>query len=107
MIKVQDRGTMKWVSLMLPEHVKKLNEVFVENKEKPVLDEQKMTEIDQTLKYALKYHTLLEMTYFYSGEYRTVISRLEKIDQWRGFILLKNEDGRKISLTNLIDAQLV
>lgn len=106
-MKVKDRGTMKWVSLMLPEHVEMLNEVFIEYKEKPVLDEQKMSEIDRTLKYALKYRAPLEMTYFYSGEYRTVTSRLEKIDQWRGFILLKNEDGRKISLTNIIDAQLV
>lgn len=106
-MKVKDRGTMKWVSLMLPEHVEKLNEVFIEYKEKPVLDEQKMSEIDRTLKYAIKHRTPLEMTYFYSGEYRTVTSRLEKIDQWRGFILLKNEDGGKISLTNIIDAQLV
>lgn len=106
-MKVKDRGTMKWVSLMLPEHVEMLNEVFIEYKEKPVLDEQKMSEIDRTLKYALKHRAPLEMTYFYSGEYRTVTSRLEKIDQWRGFILLKNEDGRKISLTNIIDAQLV
>lgn len=106
-MKVKDRGTMKWVSLMLPEHVEKLNEVFIEYKEKPVLDEQKMSEIDRTLKYAIQHRTPLEMTYFYSGEYRTVTSRLEKIDQWRGFILLKNEDGRKISLTNIIDVQLV
>lgn len=106
-MKVQDRGTMKWVSLMLPEHVEQLNEVFIEYKEKPSLDEQKMSEIDQTLKYAIKYRAPLEMTYFYSGEFRKVISRLEKIDQWRGFILLKNEDGQKISLTNIIDAQLV
>lgn len=106
-MKVQDRGTIKWVSLMLPEHVEKLNEVFVERKERPLLDEQKMIEIDRTLKYALKNRTLLEMTYFYSGEYRSTISRLEKIDQWRGFILLKNEDGRKISLADIIDVQLV
>jgi len=106
-MKVQDRGTMKWVSLMLPEHVELLNEVFVEYKEKPLLDEQKMNEIDQTLKYAVKHRALLEMTYFYSGEYRKITSRLEKIDQWRGFILLKNEDGRRISLTDIIDAQLI
>lgn len=107
MMRVQDRGTMKWVSLMLPEHVEELNGMFVEYKEKPLLDEQKMHEIDQILKHAIKYHVPLEMTYFYSGEYRTIVSRLDKIDQWRGFILLKNEDGRRISLTNIIDVKLV
>src|SRR5699024_11303230 len=68
-MKVKDRGTMRWVSLMLPEHVEMLNEVFIEYKEKPVLDEQKMSEIDRTLKYASKHRAPLEMTYFYSGEY--------------------------------------
>lgn len=107
MMNVQDRGTMKWVSLMLPEHVEKLNEVFMDRQEKPSLDEQKMSEIDRTLKHAIKYRLPLEMTYFYSGEFRKVKSRLDKIDQWRGFILLKNEDGKRISLTDLIDVQLI
>lgn len=106
-MRVQDRGTIKWVSLMLPEHVEMLNEVFVEYKEKPILDEQKMVEIDRTLKYALKHRSPIEMTYFYSGEYRTVVSRLAKLDQWRGYILLQNEDGQKISLTDIIDVQFI
>lgn len=106
-MKVQDRGTIKWVSLMLPEHVEMLQEVFVEYKEKPILDEQKMVEIDQTLKHALQHRSSIEMTYFYSGEYRTVIGRLAKIDQWKGYILLQNEDGQKISLTDIIDVQFV
>ncbi|HZW67996.1 MAG TPA: YolD-like family protein [Pseudogracilibacillus sp.] len=106
-MQVQDRGTMKWVSLMLPEHVELLKEVFVERQDKPTLDEQKMTEIDQTVKYAIKHHTPLEMTYFYNGRFEKIVSRLEKIDQWRGFILLKNEAGIKISLSSLIDVRLV
>ncbi len=106
-MQVQDRGTKKWVSLMLPEHVELLKEVFVEYKEKPVLDEQKMNEIDRTLKYALQSQDLIELTYFYYGEFRKVVSRLEEIDQWRGFILLKNENGKRISLSNVIDVQLV
>src|SRR5690625_3809938 len=104
---VHDRGTMKWVSLMLPEHVELLKEAFVEYKEKPVLDEQKMIEIDRTLKYALQSGALIEMTYFYRGDYQCITSRLEKIDQWRGFILLQHEAGQRISLSQIIDVQLV
>lgn len=106
-MKVRDRGTIKWVSLMLPEHVEWLNEAFVEYRAKPLLDEQKMAEIDQTLKYAVQYRAPIEITYYDDGEYRTVIGRLEKIDQWRGFILLQNEDGSKISLRDIIDVQLI
>lgn len=104
---VHDRGTMKWVSLMLPEHVELLKEVFVEYKKKPVLDEQKMVEIDQTLKYAVQSGALVEMTYFYRGKYECITGKLAKIDQWRGFILLKHEEGQHISLSQIIDVQLV
>lgn len=103
MMKVQDRGTMKWVSLMLPEHVELLKEVFTEQKEKPILDEQKMDEIDRTLKYALKNRVNIEMTYYNDGDYLTLNGRLAEIDQWRGYIVLRNEDGFNISLTNIID----
>jgi len=102
-MEVHDRGTIKWVSLMLPEHVEMLKEVFVEPKEKPILDEQKMIEIDQTLKYALKNQVMLEMTYFEDGKFSTLRGRLAKIDQWRGYIVLQNDDGNHISLSSVID----
>lgn len=106
-MKVHDRGTIKWVSLMLPEHVELLKEAFVEYKEKPLLDEQKMNDIDQTLKYALQHRVPIEMTYFERGDYLNVRGILKKIDQWRGFILLLHEDGQRISLSDIIDVQLV
>ncbi|GIP64468.1 hypothetical protein J32TS6_30230 [Virgibacillus pantothenticus] len=39
---VNDRVTIKWTSIMLPEHVEMLEEVWKEQeyKEKPILDEQ-------------------------------------------------------------------
>lgn len=106
MMKVHDRGTMKWVSLMLPEHVELLKEVFVEQKEKPILDEQKMSEIDKTLKYALKNRINIKMTYFNDGDYSTLSGKLAEIDQWRGYIVLRNEDGFNISLTDIIDVAI-
>ncbi|HLR71312.1 MAG TPA: YolD-like family protein [Pseudogracilibacillus sp.] len=104
---VHDRGTMKWVSLMLPEHVEMLKEVFVEYKEKPILDEQKMTEIDRTLKYALKYQVTIEMTYYEDGDFLTLRGKLAEIDQWRGYIVLRNENGGHISLSNMIDVEVI
>src|SRR5690625_7639978 len=96
MSNVHDRGTMKWVSLMLPEHVEMLKEVFVERKEKPILDEQKMAEIDQILKYALENQITIEMTYYNDGDFSTLRGKLAKIDQWRGYIVLRNECGSHI-----------
>src|SRR5690625_2638339 len=100
-MKVHDRGTMKWVSLMLPEHVEMLKGVFIERKEKPILDEQKMTEIDHILKYALEHQTNVAMTYYDDGDYVTVRGKLEEIDQWRGYIVLRNENGHELSLSSI------
>ncbi|MEI3606108.1 YolD-like family protein [Pseudogracilibacillus sp. SE30717A] len=107
MTRVHDRGTMKWVSLMLPEHVEMLKEVFIEYKEKPILDEQKMTEIDQLLKHALKHQVTIEMTYFHDGDHLTLRGKLAKIDQWKGYIVLKNEDGNQLSLSSVIDVEII
>lgn len=106
-MKVYDRGTMKWVSLMLPEHVEQLKEAFIEYAEKPVLDEQKMSEIDHRLKVALVYRHKIAITYIQQGQYYKVTSRLKKIDQWRGFVVLTNDDGKRISLKNVTDVQLI
>lgn len=107
MSNVHDRGTMKWVSLMLPEHVEMLKEVFVERKEKPILDEQKMAEMDRILKYALKHQAAIEMTYYHDGDFLTLRGKLAKIDQWRGYIVLHNEDGNHISLSSIIDVEVM
>src|SRR5699024_6099618 len=105
-MKVCDRGTKKWISLMLPEHVELLKESFAHYEEKPRLDEQQMMEIDRKLKYSLLENVDLTMTYYDNGHYDTIHGRLAKIDQWRGYIMLLNENGSTVSLSNIIDVQL-
>ncbi|HLR43525.1 MAG TPA: YolD-like family protein [Pseudogracilibacillus sp.] len=104
---VQDRGTMKWVSLMLPEHVEMLQEVFVEYKEKPYLDEQKMMDIDRKLKYALYQNAVIDITYYERGAYESIKGKLKKLEQFHQYILIANEDGTRIPLNNIIDITLV
>lgn len=106
-MKVQDRGTMKWVSLMLPEHVALLKDALIEYKDKPILDEQKMVEIDSKLKFALEEQVELEMTYYQAGDILTLSGRLMKIDQLCGYIVLRNEDGATISLQDIIDVEII
>lgn len=103
MIDVHDRGTMKWVSLMLPEHVELLKNVFAERQEKPILDEQKRIELDQKLKYSLKHQIDIAITYFKHGEYVTLHGKIEQIDQWKGYIFLSNGEGDFIPLTAITD----
>ncbi|GGD12787.1 YolD-like family protein [Pontibacillus salipaludis] len=53
--RLRDRGTIKWTSLMLPEHVEMLKEVWKEDErvEKGMLAEDQAVEIDFKLQRAL------------------------------------------------------
>ncbi len=106
-MKIQDRGTMKWVSPMLAGHVGLLQDAWPEYKKRPILNEQKMVEIDSKLKFALEEQVELEMTYYQAGNTFTSSGKLIKIDQWQGFIVLLSEGGGKISLHDIIDVALV
>ncbi|GEN31675.1 hypothetical protein HNQ35_002040 [Cerasibacillus quisquiliarum] len=43
---IKDRGTKKWTSIMLPEHVKALKQLLADERkeQKPLLDEQHLIE---------------------------------------------------------------
>ncbi len=104
---VHDRGTMKWVSLMLPEHVELLKDVFVSRPEKPVLDDQKMQEMDQKLKYGLRHQVCLSITYYREGYYCTLNGKIDRIDQLNGYIVLANQEGIILPLTELTDVEIL
>ena|SRR5690625_551913 len=106
-MKIQDSEVMKWTSLTVPEHVALLEDVFTEYKEKPILAAHKMVEIDSKLKFALEEQVELKMTYYLAGNTFISCGKLLKIDQWRGYIVLRSEGGETISLHNIIDVALV
>lgn|SRR5690625_5014528 len=106
MMKVQDRGAKKWVSLMLPEHKEYLQNIFVKKEKRPQLDEQQMQMIDLKLKYSLNENVNLLITLYDDGSYRTVQGRLTEINQLRGYIVLRSECGFTISLSNIVDVEI-
>lgn len=81
-MKVNDRGTKKWTSLMLPEHVDLINKLWEEqdHKEKPVLDEQQIAENGLLLQQALENDLEIEIKYFVEHDYKTVKGFLLRID---------------------------
>lgn len=81
-MKVNDRGTMKWTSLMLPEHIEMLNKMWEEqeHKEMPVLDEQQIAENNMLLRDALENDLEIRIKYYVDHEYKTIEGRLLYID---------------------------
>ncbi|MDF1998786.1 MFS transporter [Peribacillus frigoritolerans] len=61
---IRDRGNKKWVSLMLPEHVKMLREYDASYNKipKPSLDEQKYEQFNEIVSEAMEMNNILEFS---------------------------------------------
>ncbi len=80
---IRDRGTKKWTAMMLPEHVKMLKELNVDyyRKKKPVLDEQELEQINETLHIAMELNQPLIFTVWFDGFFEDVEGTVHFIDQ--------------------------
>ncbi|GGB56944.1 hypothetical protein GCM10011409_38160 [Lentibacillus populi] len=101
---VNDRGTIKWTSIMMPEHIKLLNEMWdeLERKDKPILDDQQKLDIDLKLQCAIKDDLTVEVKYFSDGDYLTAKDKLQMIDRKK--IML--QDGKEIPLNDVLDVYI-
>lgn len=106
---VQDRGSIKWVSLMLPEHVKMLREWQDEQKNPrsilPVLDEQKKEELNNTVYEALYKNSPVRFTYIEHGTYKTLQGRIQTFNEVAHELKIMDAVNKKhvIKLSYIID----
>ncbi|MBU8788444.1 MULTISPECIES: YolD-like family protein [Bacillus] len=79
---LKDRGNIKWVSMMLPEHVELLKEYYdsLDKVEKPVLDEQKYEEFNEIICEAMAENAPLRFAYYRQGEVTTLAGRIHYVD---------------------------
>ncbi|MEC1260406.1 YolD-like family protein [Bacillus swezeyi] len=79
---LKDRGNIKWVSMMLPEHVELLREYHesLQKHEKPILDEQKYEEFNDIICEAMAENRLLQFAYYRQGEVKTLVGRIHYVD---------------------------
>lgn len=79
---MNDRGTKKWTSLMLPEHIKILEDWWQADKKKvkPMIDEQLQIEFGSLLQLALKDDLPVAVTYYADFNFHTVKGKLTVID---------------------------
>lgn len=87
-----DRGSIKWTSLMLPEHVQLLKDLWEEdyNTHKPILDSQEIEEMDKQLRSAFVSNTPITIS-IYSNQ---------KTKEYTGTITRLTHDGIVIQLKN-------
>ncbi|AUJ23231.1 YolD-like family protein [Virgibacillus dokdonensis] len=80
-MRIYDRGAIKWTSMMLPEHVDLLQDMWekLERKEMPILDEQKLEELDVQLQAAVRQGIVIEIKYFNGRDFLTSKGKLKQI----------------------------
>ncbi|MDR7074226.1 YolD-like family protein [Fictibacillus barbaricus] len=75
---LRDRGNIKWQGMFLPEHVKLLVEYnqVQKKKQRPVLDEQQMELIQETIYQGMEEGRSFCFTYFHNDDYHLLIGKV-------------------------------
>lgn len=106
---IKDRGNIKWTSLMLVEHRKKLEKLKESevDKKRPELDEQIYEQFDYKLKLALKQKVEVKITYYYNKEYKNITSYIKDFNKQSNSLKLTDKKISEIALKNIIDINLL
>jgi len=103
---VQDRGTIKWSTLMLPEHAEMLKELWRQDKKavKPILDPQEMEMLNRRLLEAYAQQHTITISIYENGLEINYTGKLKRMDREKGCFILKMEHGweMKIDFNSLI-----
>lgn len=80
--KVRDRGSKKWVAMMLPEHVKLLREYMEEQKKtpRPELDEWDLDIIQENIQLAMKRNVEVEIKTWRNGAFHIHLGTITWVD---------------------------
>ncbi|VEF48295.1 YolD-like protein [Bacillus freudenreichii] len=104
---IKDRGTKKWIAMMLPEHVKVLKELNVdyERVKNPIVDEQGWEQINETLHIAIEFNLPLIITICINGFFEEVEGVLHYLDQQnrRLHVVDTREQVNKIKFESIVE----
>ena len=94
----KDRGSIKWSSLMLPEHVEILKDVWQQDsyEEAPILDEQQVEANSFAIQEALENQAFIEVTYYEAGAFHTETLQVMYVQPKEGSVRFRDaNDTRK------------
>ena len=108
---IKDRGKMKWVSMMLPEHVQMLREWADEdlNEERVVLDEQQIEEINHIIAEAMEHQILVAISYYNQKRYHVMIGHIHYYDEWKQQlnVIDRFDEAQYIKFADIMDVRSV
>ncbi|MDR0138491.1 YolD-like family protein [Metabacillus idriensis] len=97
---IRDRGNIKWTSMMLPEHVKILRELEIEQgyAAKPSVDEQQLEHFNELISLAMEENRELAFTYYENHGFHVQEGHVHYVDPIRGCIRIVNAEEARFDL---------
>ena len=97
---MHDRGTIKWTSLMLPEHVELLKRIWSEDKKvtKPCLDEQELELINNRILEAYHQKQPIQIEYYQDNQMLDIHGTVKKIDLLNQMVMIKDLSEAVVSI---------
>ncbi|MGY3717049.1 YolD-like family protein [Sutcliffiella cohnii] len=79
---IKDRGTIKWTAMMLPEHVKMIRNLAIEDEyvTKPELDEQQLELLNEKIGEAMEFGSEVTIHYFEDHEIKSIVGNIHYAD---------------------------
>lgn len=108
---LKNRGTKKWVAMMLPEHVAGVKEVIKnQNKVKhpiQIQDEVKLNDIDILIHEGMVYNQLLKYSLYQDGYINILLGRTGYIDYLNNQLRIQDEKDNihYVSFRKLVDVE--
>lgn len=105
---LKDRGTIKWTSLMLPEHVQLLKNMWEEDEMKkcPLIDNQTLEIMDEQLTHAYVHEQIVRLKFHHNGYHQSICGKIITLDSDRQTVVLKSHiDQRTISCRDVISIE--
>jgi hypothetical protein len=102
---IKDRGNIKWTSLMLVEHRKKLEELknSEKNREKPDLDQQIYEVFNYKVKEAVEKNMKVKITYYKNNDVRGITTHIKDFDSNQKKLILQDKQIEQIFFENIVD----
>lgn len=103
---INDRGTQKWTSIMLPEHIEALKQLRKEQdyKRKPILDEQLIEENGIKLQMAIEDNSTVEIKYFKNHDFHFIDGKLRNLN--KDELVFENEERSRIKFSDVINVDI-
>ncbi|GAB3805100.1 YolD-like family protein [Virgibacillus kimchii] len=97
---VQDRGNIKWTTLMLPEHAELLKELWEEDGKthRPLLDPQEIESMNHELVKAFQQQCPITLSVYKNGNELDYSGKIKRMDKEKECVIIKGEPNGEVSV---------